>query len=99
FEWPAARNVRTINRRSADRESIGAGGADGRDALGAVNRAGDHDEPSVAEPSPAGGDEVERVGLRRPIGEDVDAGAAQGRESSAVRLHLLRSAAELGWVA
>ena len=61
---------------------------------GGIDRTGDDHRALVAKPAPAGGDEIERVGLGRAIGENVDARAALLRESPAVRLDLRRRAAE-----
>ena len=55
--------------------------------------------PEVEKTAPAGGDEVERLGLGRAIGENVDARAAFRSEGAALRLDLKRRAAEPGRMA
>src|SRR5208282_6344044 len=71
-----------------------AGGADRGDALGRIDRTRDDEHAPAAEAAPAGGDKVERLGLGRAIGENVDARAAFRGESLALRLDVPRRAAE-----
>ena len=61
---------------------------------GELTRSGDHDRAEIEKSAPAGGDEVERLGLGRAIGENVDARAAFCGEGPALRLDLRRGPAE-----
>ena len=94
-ERSGAGRIRTVDRRGADVEGVRAGCADGVDAFRRIDAPRDHDRAETEKPTPAGGDEVERFGFGRAIGENVDAGAALCGEGAALRLDLRGGPAEL----
>jgi len=85
-EAALAGRERAVEGGGADGEGIAAGGLQFRNARRAIDAAGADQAALRAQAAPGGLHEVEGIGLRRPIGQKIDAGTAHLAEAPALIL-------------